>query len=40
MSVVGNKQQTTTTKKQKTKNVAGACRSKVYVDYDEFKVIL
>jgi hypothetical protein len=30
---------TTTTKKQKPKHGAGACRSKVYVFYDEFKVI-
>jgi hypothetical protein len=27
------------TKKQKAKHVAGACRSMVYVFYDEFKVI-
>jgi hypothetical protein len=26
-------------KKQKAKHKAGACRSKVYVFYDEFKVI-
>jgi hypothetical protein len=30
---------TTTTKKQKSHRVACACRFKVYVYYDEFKVI-
>jgi hypothetical protein len=30
----------TTTTKQKVKLVAGACRSKAYVYYDEFKVIV
>jgi hypothetical protein len=30
---------TTTQIKKKSKHVAGACRSKVYVFYDEFKVI-
>jgi hypothetical protein len=36
MRVVGKKQQQ---KKQKAKHGAGACRYKVYVYYDEFKVI-
>jgi hypothetical protein len=36
MFVVRKKQQQ---KQQKDKHVAGVCRSKIYVYYDEFKVI-
>jgi hypothetical protein len=32
-------QQTKSNKKQKSKHVAGACRSKIYVFYDKIKVI-